>query len=115
MERIFLKMNELNKYNVINDLVLGKINKNRASLILNLTRRQIDRLIIKFKNEGKVAFIHGNRNKKPSTTVSKEICNTILKVFTEIYECKININHLTEILKEDYDISVSNVCDNIRM
>lgn len=108
MERIFLKMNELNKYNVINDLVLGKINKNRASLILNLTRRQIDRLIIKFKNEGKVAFIHGNRNKKPSTTISKEICNTILKVFTEIYECKININHLTEILKEDYDISVSN-------
>ncbi len=43
-------MNKLNKYNIINDLVLGKINKNRASLILNLTLRQIDRLIIKFKN-----------------------------------------------------------------
>ena len=77
-------------------------------MILNLTRRQIDILIIKFKNEGKVDFIHGTRNKKPSTTISKEICNTILKVFTQIYECKININHLTEILKEDYDISVSN-------
>ena len=38
MERIFLRMNELNKYNIINDLVLGKINKNRAYLILNLTR-----------------------------------------------------------------------------
>lgn len=62
MESIFLRMNELNKYNVINDLLLGKINKNRASLILNLTRRQIDRLIIKFKNEEKNAFIHGNRN-----------------------------------------------------
>ncbi len=77
-------------------------------MILNLTLRQIDRLIIKFKNEGKTGFVHGNRNKKPSTTISKEICNTILKVFTQIYECKININHLTEILKEDYDISVSN-------
>lgn len=62
MESIFLRMNELNKYNVINDLLLGKINKNKASLILNLTRRQIDRLIIKFKNEEKNAFIHGNRN-----------------------------------------------------
>ena len=31
MERIFSRMNELNKYNIINDLVLGKINKNRAS------------------------------------------------------------------------------------
>lgn len=101
-------MNELNKYNVINDLFLGKINKNRASLILNLICRQIDRLIIKFKNKGKDGFIHGNRNKKPSTTISKEILNTIIKVFTDIYECKININHLIEILKEDYDISVSN-------
>lgn len=54
MESIFLRMNELNKYNVINDLLLGKINKNKASLILNLTRRQIDRLIIKFKNEEKM-------------------------------------------------------------
>lgn len=62
MESIFLRMNELNKYNVINDLLLGKINKNKASLILNLTRRQIDRLIIKFKNEEKNAFIHSNRN-----------------------------------------------------
>ena len=101
-------MNELNKYNVINDLFLGKINKNRVSLILNLICRQIDRLIIKFKNKGKDGFIHGNRNKKPSTTISKEILNTIIKVFTDIYECKININHLIEILKEDYDISVSN-------
>ncbi len=39
MEMIFLRMNELNKYNIINDLVLDKINKNRASLILNLTLR----------------------------------------------------------------------------
>ena len=101
-------MNELNKYNVINDLFLGKINKNRVSLILNLICRQIDRLIIKFKNKGKDGFIHGNRNKKPSTTISKEILNTIIKVFTDIYECKININHLIEILNEDYDISVSN-------
>ena len=97
MKSIFLRMNELNKYNIINDLVLGKINKNRASFILNLTRRQINRLIIKFKNEGKTSFIHGNRNKEPSTTISKEISNTI-----------ININHLTKILKEDYNIYVSN-------
>ena len=61
-------------------------------MILNLTRRQIDRLIIKFKNERKTGFIHGNRNKKTSTTISKEISNTIIKVFTQIYECKININ-----------------------
>lgn len=77
-------------------------------MILNLTSRQTDRLIIKFKNEGKNDFIHGNRNKKPSTTISKEITNTIIKVFTQIYECKININHLTKIIKDDYDISVSN-------
>ena len=42
MERIFLKMNELNKYNVINNLILGKINK----------------FIIKFNSQGTSTFIH---------------------------------------------------------
>ena len=56
MERIFFRMNELNKYNIINDLVLGKINKNRVSLILNLTRRQIDRLSLNSKMKGKLVL-----------------------------------------------------------
>ena len=77
-------MNELNKYNVVNDLVLGKINKNRASLILNLTRRQIDRLIIKFKNEGKTGFVHGNRNKNVKCLVIKTLTGSLY--------CNINNN-----------------------
>ena len=55
MERIFSRMNELNKYNIINDLVLGKINKNRASFILNLTRRQIN-LSLNSKMKGKLVL-----------------------------------------------------------
>ena len=48
-------MNELNKYNIINDLVLGKFNKNRASFILNLTRRQIN-LSLNSKMKGKLVL-----------------------------------------------------------
>ncbi|CAM3483107.1 hypothetical protein [Pseudostreptobacillus hongkongensis] len=55
MKSIFLRMNELNKYNIINDLVLGKINKNRASFILNLTRRQIN-LSLNSKMKGKLVL-----------------------------------------------------------
>ena len=55
MKSIFLRMNELNKYNIINDLVLDKINKNRASFILNLTRRQIN-LSLNSKMKGKLVL-----------------------------------------------------------
>ena len=55
MKSIFLRMNELNKYNIINDLVLGKFNKNRTSFILNLTRRQIN-LSLNSKMKGKLVL-----------------------------------------------------------
>lgn len=58
-----LRMNEQEKYEVIKELVNHNGNKNLASKKLGISRRQIDRLIIKYKETGKSAFVHGNRSK----------------------------------------------------
>ncbi len=52
-----LRMKEKEKYEVIKELVDHNGNKNRASQKLGLSRRQIDRLIIKYKERGKEGFI----------------------------------------------------------
>ena len=65
MRKAELRMNEKEKYDVIKELVDHNGNKNRAAMKLNLSRRQIDRLIIKYKENGKYAFIHGNRSNNP--------------------------------------------------
>ena len=55
--------NEQEKYEVIKKLVDHNGNKNLASKKLGISRRQIDRLIIKYKKTGKSAFVHGHRSK----------------------------------------------------
>ncbi len=40
-------------------------NKNRAAQKLGISRRQIDRVIIIYKEKGKSGFVHRNREHKP--------------------------------------------------
>ena len=59
-----LSSKEKEKYQTIKKVVEGRISKAEAEAILKLTRRQINRLIIKFKEEGEDGFIHKNKGKK---------------------------------------------------
>ena len=56
MKKVNLRMKELNKYNVIKELVDHKGNKKRAANRLGLTVRQINRLIKIYKEKGKPRF-----------------------------------------------------------
>lgn len=106
MKEVRLRMNEQEKYNVIKELVDHKGNKKRASLKLNLSIRQIDRLIIKYKEKGKSGFIHGNRSKKPVNTIDKTISDNIILLYnTKYYD--FNFNHFKDFLEKDENIKVS--------
>ena len=56
MRKVELRMKELNKYEVIKELVDHNCNKKRAAQKLGLTVRQINRLIKKYKEKGKSRF-----------------------------------------------------------
>ena len=106
MRKVELRMNELEKYNVIKELVDHNGNKNRAAEKLGISRRQVDRLIIKYKEKGKSGFIHGNRSKKPVNTLNKSISEDIILLYkTKYYD--FNFNHFKEFLKKDEEIDVS--------
>jgi transposase len=106
MKEVKLRMNEKEKYEVIKELVDQKGNKNRAAMKLGISRRQIDRLIIKYKENGESAFIHGNRQKKPINALDKSISEDIITLYkTKYYD--FNFNHFKEFLKKDESINVS--------
>ena len=65
MRKVELRMNELLKYETIKELIDHNGNKNRAAQKLGISRRQVDRLIIIYKEKGKSGFVHGNRGHKP--------------------------------------------------
>ena len=51
MRKIVLRINELKKYKIIKELVDHNGNKNRAAIKIGISRRQIDRLIIKLRRK----------------------------------------------------------------
>ena len=106
MRKVELRMNENEKYDVIKELVDHNGNKNRAAKKLGISRRQIDRLIIKYKEKGKSGFIHGNRGKYPSTTLDKSISEDIILLYKTKYQ-DFNFNHFKEYLEEEENIKVS--------
>ena len=105
-------MDEQNKYEVSKSLVdhpeTG--NKDRAALKLGCTRRHINRMIAGYLKEGKTFFIHGNKGRKPSTTIADDVRKQIVDLSrTKYYEA--NFEHYTELLErfEGIHISASSV------
>ena len=106
MRKVELNMKEKQKYEKIKDYVDHGGNKNRLALQLGLSRRQINRLIIKYKEKGKSAFIHGNRSKKPVNALDKSISEDIILLYKNKYY-DFNFNHFKEYLETEEDIKVS--------
>lgn len=106
MRKVELRMNEQLKYDVIKELVDHNGNKNRASKKLGISRRQVDRLIIKYKEKGKAGFIHGNRSRKPTRTLDKSISEDIVLLYRSKYQ-DFNFRHFKEYLEEEENIHVS--------
>ena len=99
-------MNEQEKYEVIKELVDHKGNKNRACEKLGLSKRQVNRLIIVYKEKGKSGFVHGNRARKPVSTLDKSISEDIILLYKSKYQ-EWNFSHFKDFLSKDENIKVS--------
>lgn len=106
MKGIHLTMIENEIYKDIKYLHEKGGNKARVAIKHNKSIRTIDRMIVKYKEKGKAAFVHGNRNRQPVTTISNEIVNEILRLYKGKYK-GFNITHFNEKLRDVENILVS--------
>ena len=106
MRKVELRMKEQKKYEVIKELVEHRGNKERAALKLGITIRQVNRLIIIYKERGKEGFVHGNRSRKPATTLNKSLSEDIILLYKTKYQ-DFNFSHFKEYLEEEENIKVS--------
>jgi transposase len=109
MKEVKLRMKEYEKYKVIKEVVDHGLSKERASIKLNLSIRQINRLIKIYKEKGKSGFVHGNRSKKPAISIDKSISDDIILLYRNKYQ-GFNFKHFQEYLESDENISVSYTC-----
>ena len=106
LKRIELRMNEQQKYDIIKSLVDHNGNKKAAALKLGCTIRTINRLISKYKKQGKSAFIHGNRGRKPAHAISDALIDDIITLYNHKYY-DATFSHACELLAENDDIFIS--------
>lgn len=106
MRKVDLRMNEQYKYDVIKKLVDTNGNKKNAAIKLNCTICTINRLIIKYKDEGKNAFIHKNRDRKPAITISNDMKLKVIDLYRTTYYGA-NFIHFAELLFVNESIKVS--------
>lgn len=106
MRKVELRMNEEKKYKVIKKLVETNGNKKRAAIELDVTVRQINRMVAGYKAYGKEFFVHGNRGRQPQHTLSIELKQQIIDLYTSKYwDC--NYRFFTELLAKHENINVS--------
>jgi len=106
LRKVELDMSEDQKYQIIKKLVETKGNIKRAALKLNVSVRHTYRLMEGYIEEGKSYFIHGNKGRKPSNCVSKELRDTVFKLYEEKYYDS-NFTHFKELLESEEGIKLS--------
>lgn len=106
MRKVNLTMKENDKYLVIKNLVESNGNKQRAAKTIGCTIRHVNRLITKYKNEGKGGFVHKNRNRKSSRALSQEYKDNVINLFkTKYYDA--NFSHALSLMKNNDNINIS--------
>ena len=119
MRKVNLRMNEQLKYEEIKKCIDGNQSKEKTSIKLGITIRQVNKLIIRYKEKGKEGFIHGNRSRKPTNYKGLSLREKIISLYETKYKLSIkneygeesvwnfNINHFKELLKQKEGIDVS--------
>lgn len=106
MKKVNLSMKEEKTFEVISNLVYNNGNKRNAACKLGITIRQVNRLIIKFKDKGKKGFIHGNRGRIPKKAYDDSFHDKIINLYkTKYYNC--NFSHFRDLLEDREGIDVS--------
>lgn len=105
MRKVELRMNEQHKYEIIKAVFYKRTSVKRASVLLNCSTRNIYKLKNLYTLKGKEGFIHGNRNKKPCISLSEDLKNEIVALYSNKYY-DANFKHFKELL-EKIDIFIS--------
>ena len=107
IRKVILTMNEQRKYEVIKSLAEHpNPNKQRAALILGCTVRHINRMLKGYREQGKAFFVHGNRGRKPASTIPNKTRSAIVDLYRTKY-FGANFEHFTELLAKYEGIHVS--------
>ena len=106
MEGIKLKYTEIEKLIIIQSVIDKKTGK-EASTKLNLSQRQIWRLVDKIKHKGNIGIKHGNSINSKLKFITTDFKENIVALKSSYDYCDTNFAHFRELLLERENINIS--------
>ena len=103
MKNLVLSQENQKKFDVIKAVVEGKTTVEAAAALLDISCRQIYRLLAKYKQNGKAAFYHGNKGRKPKHAFSEEKKKIIADIYKNKYYDK-SLAQAAELMAKHDDI-----------
>ncbi|BCL73747.1 hypothetical protein VNTUMSATTG_56840 (plasmid) [Vibrio nigripulchritudo] len=76
---------DLSRYKVINDVCERRLRRADAAEILNLSERQVQRLMNRLRESGATSLVHGARGKPSNNRISGDYRQTILTIVRKHY------------------------------
>ena len=102
-----MSQEQLKTLTVINRFIDKSISRQQAAELLGLSTRQITRLKKGVLTSGAQSLIHKNTGRKPVHSVSDELKEAVLKIYSRPEFSNANFLHFKDILSADFGIQLS--------
>jgi transposase len=94
------------RLHVLNHVLAGALTAAQAAELLELSLRQVRRLLAGYRVEGVSALVHGNRQRAPSNRLADELRARLVELASGTY-AGVNRAHLAELLAEREGITIA--------
>jgi transposase len=105
-DMITMSREEASRLHIIHQALNKKISQTEAASLVDLSDRQIRRMIKRIREEGDEGICHRSRGKTSNRRIPKKIKDKAIKLFREQYK-DFNLVHATEKLSEVHGITLS--------
>src|SRR2546425_13121861 len=99
-ETIHLDSRAQQRLYVLTYVLAGELTAEEAASVLRLSTRQVARLVRRYRDEGAVALLHGNRGRTPVNRIGAAIRTRLVELATTEF-AGFNPVHLAETLAEE--------------
>ena len=105
-EEVTLTVREQKRLYVITEVLAGRWSASQAAAKLELSVRQLRRLVAAYRRDGPAGLVHGNRGRPSPRRIPPQIREKVLTLAMASYP-DYNDHHLTEMLAEEHAIPLS--------
>jgi transposase len=104
-ETVTLNQEEQRRVLVLNEVISGRLTAGRAGELLELSERQVWRILAAYRKEGAAAVAHGNRGRKPMNTLEEALRERVLELARTKY-AGFNHLHMSEMLRDEEKLPI---------